>query len=131
MTTHSKKILLLLVAPLLVMAVALSDLESIAAAIRSGNAKGLAVHFDSMVELKAGDKEGTFSKAQSEQIMKDFFGQYPPKSFTFVHDGPSTGNNSSYAIGKYVSGNKQFRTSVYLRKKGDKMFIQELSFENE
>jgi Domain of unknown function (DUF4783) len=131
MTTHSKKILLLLIAPLLVMAVALSDLESIATAIRSGNAKGLAVHFDSMVELKAGDKEGTFSKAQSEQIMKDFFGQYPPKSFTFVHDGPSTGNNSSYAIGKYVSGNKQFRTSVYLRKKGDKMFIQELSFENE
>jgi hypothetical protein len=131
MTTRNKGIWFLLVAPLLIMAVAVSDLESIATAIRSGNAKALSVHFDTMVELKAGDKEGTYSKAQAEQIMKDFFGQFPPKSFTFVHDGPSTGNNSSYAIGKYVSGTKQFRTSVYLRKKGDKMFIQELSFENE
>lgn len=120
-----------MIAPLLIMAASFSDLESIASAIRSGNAKGLAVHLDNMVELKAGDKEGTFSKAQAEQIVKDFFSQYPPKSFTFVHDGPSSGNNSSYAIGKYVSGNKEFRTSVYLRKKGDQMLIQELSFENE
>jgi hypothetical protein len=131
MTTRTRSYLLFLAIPLLVMATALQNLDEIASYIRNGNAKGLSAHFDTMVELKAGDKEGTFSKVQAEQIMKDFFSQYPPKSFSFVHDGPSAGNNASYAIGKYVSGSKKFRTSVYLRKKGDKMVIQEISFENE
>ena len=131
MTTRTARLLFLLLIPLLVMATPLGDLDDIATAIRKGNAKGLSAHFDSMVELKVDKKEGTYSKAQAEQIVKDFFGQYPPTSFSFVHDGPSAGKNASYAIGKYVSGSKKFRTSVYLRKKGDQMVIQEISFEHE
>lgn len=117
--------------PVLFMAFTVANLDLIVSAIKKGDSNALAVHFDNLVELSAGDQEGTYSKAQAEQILKNFFQKYPPKSFQLVHEGPSSGNASSYAIGKYISGSETFRTSIYLRKKGEKMLIQEISFKHE
>ena len=74
---------------MLVMATPLGDLDDIATAIRKGNAKGLSAHFDSMVELKVDKKEGTYSKAQAEQIVKDFLGikdRLTDRCVVFLHD---------------------------------------------
>ncbi|MFN3940248.1 MAG: DUF4783 domain-containing protein [Chitinophagales bacterium] len=128
---NTKISIVLLLAPLLLMAVYTGDLDSIAQAIRTGNAKSLAAYFDSTVELKINDKEGAYSKAQAEQVVKDFFVKNPPKGFSFLHDGPSGGNNAHYAIGTLTTANGKFRTYIYLKKKGDAYFIQEISFENE
>ena len=81
-----------------------ADLSSISGYISTGNAKGLSAHFDNLVELHLDDQEGTFSRTQAEQIMKDFFRQYPPRTFSFLQDGISEGANMQYAIGTYVSG---------------------------
>jgi hypothetical protein len=107
------------------------DLSSISGYISTGNAKGLSAHFDNIVELQLEDREGTFSRMQAEQIMKDFFRQYPPRTFTFLQDGVSEGANMQYAIGTYVSGSRKFRTYVYLKKRSGQMLIQELSFQYE
>lgn len=123
--------IVLFLAPLFIMAVRSGELESIAQAIRTGNAKALAAYFDTTVELKINEKEGAYSKAQAEQVVKDFFVKNPPKGFSFMHDGPSGGNNAHYAIGTLTTTNGKFRTYVYLKKKGDVYFIQEISFENE
>jgi hypothetical protein len=108
-----------------------ADLSSISGYISTGNAKGLSAHFDNLVELHLDDQEGAFSRTQAEQIMKDFFRQYPPRTFSFLQDGISEGANMQYAIGTYVSGSRKFRTYVYLKKRNGQMLIQELSFQYE
>lgn len=122
--------LIMLIVPFLIMATTDSNLDSIAQAIRTGNAKSLAAYFDTTVEVKINDKEGAYSKAQAEQVVKDFFVKNPPKGFSFMHDGQS-GGNAYYAIGSLTTAGGKFRTYVYLKKKGEAYFIQELSFENE
>lgn len=126
----NKNMLVFLLVPLLIMAGTTSNLDSIAQAIRTGNAKELASYFDTTIEIKINDKEGAYSKAQAEQVVKDFFVKNPPKGFSFMHDGES-GGSAYYAIGSLTTANGKFRTYVYLKKKGESYLIQELSFENE
>jgi len=121
----------MLVAPLFVMATMIDDLSGIATAIKAGDSKSLAGYFDNTVELKVLNKEGAYSKSQAEAIVKDFFTKNPPKNFTFKFDGPSGGNGAHYAIGTLTTDSGKFRTYVYMKKKDDKFYIQELSFENE
>ncbi len=133
MTKNSKSRLLvtLLVVPIMIFAAAVGDLDNIANAIKGGDSKELATYFDNTVEVKIANKEGAYSKSQAEAIVKDFFTKNPPKAFNFIHDGPSGGNNAHYAIGSLTTDKGKFRTYVYMKKKADKFYIQELSFENE
>lgn len=126
-----KTMLLMLVVPVMIMATYVDDLTGIAAAIKAGNSKTLAEYFDNTVELKVLNKEGAYSKSQAEAIVKDFFAKNPPKNFAFKFDGPSGGNGAHYAIGTLTTDAGKFRTYVYMKKKADKFYIQELSFENE
>ncbi|MBC8046261.1 MAG: DUF4783 domain-containing protein [Fimbriimonadaceae bacterium] len=126
-----KFIVLLAVIPLTIMATAPGGLENIAQSIRSGDAKQVAAYFDKMVEMKIGAKEATYSKAQAEQVLKDFFSKNKPLNFQFNHDGTSGANNAYYAIGTLKTDNAKYRVSVYMKKNGDTFIIQELSIENE
>ncbi len=128
---HIKRLLIIIILPLTIFATQLGDLDGISQSLRSGNAKSLSEYFDTSVELKILDKEGAYSKAQAEEIVKDFFAKNVPSDFSFIHDGPSGGNNAHYAIGKLTTSNGKFRTYMYMKKKGDTFVIQELSFENE
>lgn len=106
-----------------------NGLDAIAGYIGAGNAKGLSTHFDSFVQLTIDGREGTYSRKQAEAIMRDFFRQYPPKQFVIDHASDAGDGLTRYAIGTYVSGSKKFRTYVYLNKKGESLYIQELSFQ--
>ncbi|MBK6732036.1 MAG: DUF4783 domain-containing protein [Bacteroidetes bacterium] len=75
----NKNLLVFLLVPLLIMATTASNLDSIAQAIRTGNAKELASFFDTTIEIKINDKEGAYSKAQAEQVVKDFFVKIHPR----------------------------------------------------
>lgn len=121
----------MLIAPALIFAVVAGDLDNISSAIKAGDSKKLAEYFDNTVEVKILNKEGAYSKSQAEAIVKDFFSKNPPKSFSFLHDGPSGGNNAHYAIGSLATDSGKYRTYVYMKKKDEKFYIQELSFENE
>lgn len=129
--SRTRMLTTLMVVPFLIFAAFAGDLDSIASAIKAGDSKALAAYFDNTVEVKIGNKEGAYSKSQAETIVKDFFTKNKPKSFSFKHDGPSGGNNAHYAIGSLATEKGNFRTYVYLKKKGEKFYIQELSFENE
>ena len=126
-----KLFFILLIVPVMIFGTRLGDLDNISASIKAGNSKTLAEYFDNTVEVKILNKEGAYSKSQAEAIVKDFFAKNPPKSFSFIHDGPSGGNNAHYAIGSLGTDKGKFRTYVYMKKINDKFVIQELSFENE
>ncbi len=106
-----------------------TDLDRISLAIQTGNAKELAKYFDNNVEITIFDKEDTYSKAQAEMVLKDFFTKQKPASFKIIHNGNS--NHSQYAIGTLITAQGSFRTYIYLKNKGENLYIQELRFERD
>ena len=126
-----KIFLFISVIPLFVFASRLNGLNDLANAFKQSDAKKIVSYFDTMVEIKILEKEGTFSKSQSEQIIKDFFAHNKITDFKFKHDGTASGKNAQYAIGTLTTVNEKFRTYIYMKKKGDTFVIQEFKIENE
>jgi hypothetical protein len=104
--------------------------QDIITAIQKGDYQKLSKKFNTTVDLQIGDTDGNYSKTQAEQILKNFFKKYPPKSFKTIHEGSSK-NNSEYIIGSYVSDKKSFRVYILLKKFNSKMQIHILQFEEE
>jgi hypothetical protein len=107
-----------------------AELGQIAAAIKSGNAKALAEHFDANLEITILTQEGSYSSSQAEAVVKNFFAKNVPSDFQIIHKGDS-GGNSKYAIGKLQTSNGTFRTYIYVKQKGTEQLIQQLRFERE
>ena len=106
------------------------NLESISAAIQSGNAKEVAKFFDNSVEITIYNSESVYSKAQGEMVLKDFFAKNTPTSFSLIHKGTST-QGSQYGIGTLVTNTGSFRTYVYIKQKGNVYHVQEIRFEKD
>ena len=105
--------------------------DEIAGAIRSGDAHSISKYFGSNVDLTIINQEEMYSKAQAEQLLKDFFSKNNPSSFTIIHTGISK-EGSKYAIGNLVtSQGTTYRTYFYIKQSGSNFFIQELRFMNE
>lgn len=104
-------------------------LDKISLAIGSGNAKALADYFDSRIEITILDSENSYSKAQGEQVIRDFFTKYPPTSFKIIHNGSA--GNSMFGIGTLVTSNGTFRTNIYYKKVSNSFYINILSFSND
>ncbi|MBL0355968.1 MAG: DUF4783 domain-containing protein [Chitinophagaceae bacterium] len=96
--------------------------------MKTGNATGVVKFFDNTVEITLPDKGGSFSKRQAEIVLKDFFSNNPVKSFEVIHKGQNAG--SQYCIGTLVTQNGSFRTTIYMKQKGDTQVLQELRFES-
>ena len=95
---------------------------------KTGNASLVAGFFNDNLELVIIDKELVCSKAQGEQILKDFFATYKPVDFNITHQGS---DESSYAIGKMVTGKGNFRVYYLLRAKNGKAQIVQLKIDKD
>lgn len=102
--------------------------KNVADAIRKGSSTELAAYFNSSIDLTVQGKEGTFSKAQAEQIVKEFFLKNTPKSFNIKHQGNSS-DGSNYVIGTLVTNNGNFRVYFLIKNISGKLCIQQLQFE--
>jgi hypothetical protein len=105
------------------------NLNAITKAISEGNAEALGQYFDQSVEVSVLDNEDVYAKAQAIKVVKDFFAQNKPKSFSQVHQGTSKGNDSQYCIGNLVTATGTFRVYIYLKVNGNNYTIQELRFD--
>ncbi len=103
--------------------------EDITAAIKTGVASNVVKYFSANVDMKIIEKEGVYSKAQAELILKDFFTKNPIKSFSIIHKGASK-NGEQFAIGIYESISGQKIRSYFLFKKTEGgLAIQQFRFE--
>jgi hypothetical protein len=102
--------------------------RSIAEAIRKGNATELSQYFYNTIDISVQDKEGTFSKAQAEQILKDFFSKNTPKSFEIKHQGTSS-DGSNYIIGNLITQRGNFRVYFLIKNISGKQYLQQLQIE--
>ncbi|SHL84907.1 protein of unknown function [Chitinophaga jiangningensis] len=101
--------------------------EDVVGAIKQGDVNGLSRYMDSNVEINMTGKSNSYSKAQAEIILKDFFSKNSVKGFELVHQG---GDGSRFGIGNLTTSGGNYRLSFFLQKKGNTMVLNELRFEN-
>lgn len=102
--------------------------ETIGSAIKLGNYKELSKHFDTKVELTIASKEDSYSKAQAELIIKDFFSKGKVNNYQVIHRGKSP-DGAKYAIGTLTTSTGTFRTYLLTKEVGGSTRIQQLRFE--
>ncbi|MEJ7589387.1 MAG: DUF4783 domain-containing protein [Ferruginibacter sp.] len=105
-----------------------AGIDDVIAAMKTGNVVGIAKYFDKSVEISMPDKSNSYSKSQGELVLKDFFASNPVKSFEIIHRGENTG--SQFCIGTLQTRNGSYRTTIFMKQKGEQQVLQELRFEN-
>ena len=107
--------------------VSFTQKDDIVAALKAGNVEKMAKYFDGMVDVSLPGKSNSFSKGQAELVIKDFFNLNKVKSFELQHSGSNPSSN--FIIGTLVTSGGTYRTTVYMRTKGDKNLVQGVEFE--
>lgn len=102
-------------------------IDDVIGAIKSGSAGQVAKYFDNNIEISMPDKSNSYSKSQAELVLKDFFSTNPVKGFEIIHKGENAG--SQYCIGTLHTKNGSYRTTIFMKQKGDSQVLQELRFE--
>ena len=105
-----------------------SGIEEIIASLKAGNATEMAKYFDNTVEITLPGKSNSYSKSQAEVVLRDFFSNNPVKGFEILHKGENGG--SQYCIGTLNTKNASYRTTVFMKQKGNMQTLQEIRFEN-
>lgn len=104
------------------------SIEEVIGAIRSGNATELSKYFDENVEVTLPVKSDSYSKAQAQMILKDFFANNDVKGFELKHKGDSPGGH--YCIGTLQTKSGNFRAHIFMKTKGTKDLVKELRFQS-
>jgi hypothetical protein len=104
-----------------------NTIDNVISALRSGNASELSKYFDDNVELTLPDKSDSYSKAQAQQIVRDFFSNNNVKGFDLKHKGDSPGGH--FCIGTLQTGAGNFRTNVFLKSKNGREVVKEIRFQ--
>ena len=104
-----------------------SSIDEVITAMKAGNATDITRFFDNTVEINTPDKSSSYSKSQAELVLRDFFSTNTVKAFTLDHKGENSG--SQYCIGTLVTKNATYRTTVFMKLKGDKQLLQTITFE--
>ncbi len=103
--------------------------RDISRAIERGNARDMAKFFGTNVDLSMPRAEGTFSKSQSEIILRDFFGRNSPATFTVSRQG-SMRDGSVYVIGRMTTTEGQaYRCYFLLKNISRNFFLHHIQFE--
>lgn len=103
-------------------------IDEVIGALRSGNSTELSKFFDDNVELTLPDKSDSYSKAQAQVIVKDFFGNNGVKGFDLKHKGDSPGGH--FCIGTLQTNAGNFRTNVFMKTKNGREVVKEIRFQS-
>lgn len=104
-----------------------NGIDEVIGALRTGNSSQLSNFFDDHLELTLPDKSDSYSRAQAQMIVKDFFGNNGVKGFELKHKGDSPGGH--FCIGTLQTNAGNFRTNVFMRVKNGKEVVKEIRFQ--
>lgn len=104
-----------------------STIDDVIVTLRAGNAAELSKYCDDNVLLTLPDKSDSYTRAQSQQILRDFFANNGVKGFELKHKGESPGGH--YFIGTLQTKSGNFRAHVFLQTKGNRELIKEIRFQ--
>ena len=103
------------------------NIDDIATAMRSGNINQLSRYLDTRVDIALPDKSDSYSKSQAEMIIRDFFKTNVVRNFLVKHKGENSG--LEFCIGVLQTRNGDYRTTLFIKQKGDRLLLQDLRFQ--
>lgn len=103
--------------------------DQINKAIEAGNARNIARHFGPNLELFVPGSEGTFSRSQSELILRNFFAKNIPEKLTINRQGSSR-DGSIYVIATLkIKDGSYYRVYYLIKKVSDTYFLSQLQID--
>jgi hypothetical protein len=99
-------------------------------AIKAGSAKELARFLNSTVDVTLEGNVQSYSKAQAEFVLRDFFKQHSPSEVNVIHQGSSKGGQP-FAILQYKSGAETYRLFMKIKSVGNSQFVDDIRFTRE
>ena len=105
-----------------------STIDGAINALQSGSAADLSKYFDSNVELSLPEKSDSYSKAQAQIILRDFFANNGVKGFEIKHKS-ETDQRAAYFIGNLLSKSGKYRTTVYMKSRGNLQVVNQIRFQ--
>ncbi len=125
----STMLTILLMSPLSAASDPETMVSDIARAIERGSSRDMARFFGNNVDLSLPRAEGTFSKSQSEMILRDFFSRNRPKSFTIGHQD-SMRDGSIYVIGTFTTrSGRTYRCYFLIKEVSQSHVLHHIQFE--
>jgi hypothetical protein len=102
-------------------------INNVRSSLRTGSSKELIKYFNHSVELNFDGNKSSYSRTQAEFVLRDFFRQYPPTDFQYIHHGASP-QGFRYAIGKYTYNNGTFRVWILFKHADGKFYADTIDF---
>lgn len=99
-------------------------------AIKKGDATALVKTFAVSVDINLEGNISTYSKTQSEFVLKEFFKKHPVSDFAIMHTGSSKGG-LQFAVGRYLTGGDVYTVLIRVRQVGEPYLVHEISFVKE
>ena len=103
------------------------EMDDVVIALKSGNAAQLSKYFDSRVDITLPNKTDNYSRTQAEMIIRDFFINNSVRNFDLKYKSEKSGSN--YCVGTLQTKAGNFRTTLFMKQKGDREYLQDLSFQ--
>ena len=103
------------------------EIDNVVVALKSGNAAQLSRYFDNRVDITLPEKTDNYSRTQAEMILKDFFVSNGVRNFDLKYKSENAGSN--YCIGTLQTRTGNYRTTLLMKQKGDRQYLQDLSFQ--
>ncbi len=105
--------------------------DNLILSLKTGDDKVLAEYFNQNIELVVPGHEDVFSKSQAQQLVAKFFKEYPPESFSLIHQRDSGNEGAGYAIGTLGTSKGNFRVVFLLKNTNGKAMIHQLRIEKQ
>jgi hypothetical protein len=103
-------------------------IDTITGYFKVAETEKLSALFSSPVELNILSEENSYSRAQAELIMRNFFSKNKPASIKVIHRLTSNPNYKLAVLSMQTAKDK-FRISISLRNSGEKLLIREIRIE--
>lgn len=103
------------------------EMDDVVIALKSGNASQLSKYFDSRVDISLPEKTDNYSRTQAEMVIKDFFNNNGVRNFELKYKSEKAGSN--YCLGTLQTRSGNYRTTLFMKQKGDKQYLHDLSFQ--
>lgn len=107
-----------------------AEISKIGNLIATGNATELAEKFNESLSVAILDNEATYSKAQGQVVVQNFFADHSPQSFTLIHSGESS-EGSKFGTGTLSTLNGSFRVYFLIRSSNGSYLIHDIRFEED
>jgi Domain of unknown function (DUF4783) len=105
-------------------------IEQVRETIKAGSAKELSKFLNQTVDVMIDEQLQTYSKAQAEFVLRDFFKAHPAAEFNIIHQGSSKGGQP-FAIGLYKSGAETYRVFMKIKAADNQKLVHEIRFSKE